>query len=312
MSDLKKTRILKLPNCIEELRIALLHASLLAESFYRSSSYKVWQKKGQGPCTSADLAVSQLLETQLSALLPDTAWLSEEGHDSKERLEREYVWIVDPIDGTRDFIQASPEFAVSAALAQNGRPILGGVALPAKQELILGQLGHDLEYWSYDCPISLRPQELEKLSSKELDRQILPQIKWQKKSVKSSNCTRLEEARLLVSRTEWKKGKLGIIQRELSCIPESSIARKLALLAVGQADGVISVYPKHEWDIAAGVLLLSCKSGYGAIELKGFQEHSFNSAETLSYGLAAGPLVLLQQFQAYWKEKNLKVFLKWT
>ena len=302
----------KLPDYIEKLRVPLLHAGLLAESFYRSSSYEVWQKKGQGPCSSADLAVNQLLEAELSALLPESGWLSEESPDSKQRLDRECVWIVDPIDGTRDFIQGSPEFSVSAALVQNGLPVLGGVALPARQELILGQLGYGLEYWGYDCPRALEPQQIEKLSLQEFKRQVLPQITWQKKTIASSQCMRLEDARLLVSRTEWKNGKLGIIRRELSCIPESSIARKLALLAVGEADGVISVFPKHEWDIAAGVALLLCKSDYGAIELTDFREHKFNSAQTLSYGLAAGPLTLLEQFQAYWKGKDLKVFLKWT
>lgn len=92
---------------------------------------KTWSKAGGSPVTEADIGVDTFLNVRLSALLPDAAWLSEETADDTIRLSRRFVWVVDPIDGTRAFMSGSPDWAVCAALLDEGRPILGVVHAPA-------------------------------------------------------------------------------------------------------------------------------------------------------------------------------------
>ncbi|PZR90515.1 MAG: 3'(2'),5'-bisphosphate nucleotidase CysQ [Stutzerimonas stutzeri] len=92
---------------------------------------KTWSKAGGSPVTEADIGVDTFLNMRLSALLPEAAWLSEETADDTIRLSRRFVWVVDPIDGTRAFMSGSPDWAVCVALLDEGRPILGVVHAPA-------------------------------------------------------------------------------------------------------------------------------------------------------------------------------------
>jgi myo-inositol-1(or 4)-monophosphatase len=85
--------------------------------------------------TEADIAVDTYLNEQLSALLPDAAWLSEETKDEPSRLGNRQVWIVDPIDGTRAFAAGHPDWSVSIALVRDGRPVLGIVHAPVHDRL---------------------------------------------------------------------------------------------------------------------------------------------------------------------------------
>jgi myo-inositol-1(or 4)-monophosphatase len=92
---------------------------------------KTWSKAGGSPVTEADIGVDTFLNMRLSALLPEAAWLSEETADDTIRLSRRFVWVVDPIDGTRAFMSGSPDWAVCVALLDEGRPVLGVVHAPA-------------------------------------------------------------------------------------------------------------------------------------------------------------------------------------
>lgn len=92
---------------------------------------KTWSKAGGSPVTEADIGVDTFLNVRLSALLPDAAWLSEETADDTIRLSRRFVWVVDPIDGTRAFMSGSPDWAVCVALLDEGKPVLGVVHAPA-------------------------------------------------------------------------------------------------------------------------------------------------------------------------------------
>lgn len=92
---------------------------------------KTWSKAGGSPVTEADIGVDTFLNVRLSALLPEAAWLSEETADDTIRLSRRFVWVVDPIDGTRAFMSGSPDWAVCVALLDAGRPVLGVVHAPA-------------------------------------------------------------------------------------------------------------------------------------------------------------------------------------
>jgi myo-inositol-1(or 4)-monophosphatase len=101
-------------------------------------------KSGGDPLTEADLAVDRILRSTLPA--DDEGWLSEETLDSLDRLSRRRVWIVDPIDGTREFIDGIPEWCVSIGLIEDGRPVAGGIHNPATGERVIGAVGCGLEY----------------------------------------------------------------------------------------------------------------------------------------------------------------------
>lgn len=111
-----------------------LEAGTIAMDLFRlgsATAARTWSKSGGSPVTEADIGVDTFLRIRLSELLPEAAWLSEETVDDAQRLSHRYVWVVDPIDGTRAFMQGSPDWAVCVALLDQGAPILGIVHAPA-------------------------------------------------------------------------------------------------------------------------------------------------------------------------------------
>jgi len=117
---------------------AVREAGALALKSFKAP-VKSWFKHGGSPVSEADLAVDALLRERLAA--PGLAWLSEESEDDPARLAAERVWIVDPIDGTRAFLAGLPDWSVSVALTQAGRPIVGAVFAPVTDELFLATAG---------------------------------------------------------------------------------------------------------------------------------------------------------------------------
>ena len=87
-------------------------------------------KEHGDPVTEADTAIDAVLERLLPR--PGEGWLSEETADSRDRLNRERVWIVDPLDGTKEFVAGIPEWSVSVGLVEGGRPVAGGVLIPGR------------------------------------------------------------------------------------------------------------------------------------------------------------------------------------
>jgi myo-inositol-1(or 4)-monophosphatase len=98
---------------------------------------KTWTKGHDSPVSEVDIAVDALLKERLTAIMPDTGWLSEETEDDPARLVAHRVWIVDPIDGTRAFIAGRPDWTISVALVEGGRPIVAALHAPASEELFL-------------------------------------------------------------------------------------------------------------------------------------------------------------------------------
>jgi myo-inositol-1(or 4)-monophosphatase len=102
---------------------------------------KRWMKAGSSPVSEADIAVDRFLATRLPPLVPEAGWLSEETEDNPVRLNVRKVWVVDPIDGTRAFLDNRPDWTVSIALVEDGRPSIAALYAPITDEMFLATLG---------------------------------------------------------------------------------------------------------------------------------------------------------------------------
>lgn len=277
------------PSSMTDLRDAMIKASLEAERLFHSGEFTVSRKEDNSPLTEADLFVDQFLKERLSEIDPGSGWLSEETVDDASRLEKERVWIVDPIDGTREFTSEIPEFSISAGLSRNGIPVYGTVALPGERRLIYG--GQD--------------QPIRSVRYRFSDDKDWPSL--QMEEPKTSTRKELSGSRVMVSRSEWGKGKYEKLIGDFDFEPTGSIARKLALLAVGEADMVVSLTPKNEWDICGGTALIRSIPDYSILELKTGENVKFNSKKVLSTGLVAGPTGLVEQFLEYIRSKKISI-----
>ena len=228
-------------------------AGELIKSYYHSA-YKAWDKKPDNPVTTADLAADQLLRERLTAATPDYGWLSEETRDTLERLEKRCVWVVDPLDGTKEFIEGLDEFAVSVALVQDGQPLLGVIHNPATGETIAGIVGQGITYNGKTAGVM-------------------------------SGRVEAHGARVLASNTEVRRGMWNPYLDVFDVQEVGSAAYKLGRVAAGFGDAYISLNPKHEWDICAGVAL-TLAAGGRATDLSG-RPFRFNRADVLVNGVVA-------------------------
>jgi myo-inositol-1(or 4)-monophosphatase len=186
-------------------------------------------KVGHDPVTEADRAVDDALRKLL--LREGEGWLSEETVDDFSRLDKPRVWVVDPLDGTREFVQGIPEFCVSIAMVENGIPVAGGICNPATDELILG---------SRDTGVT-----------------------YNGKPARPSQRRDLHGALLLASRSEVKRGEWKQFESAaFKTRPMGSVAYKLGLVSAGRADITFTLVPKHEWDVAAGAALVLSAGGF--------------------------------------------------
>ena len=186
-------------------------------------------KAGHDPVTEADVAVDAVLRQEL--LREGEGWLSEESVDDFSRLEMNRVWIIDPLDGTREFIAGIPEFCVSVAMVEDGIPVAGGICNPATNEIFLGSLDSGVTYNG--------------------------------KPSRASQRTSLEGAVILASRSETKRGEWKRFEKTSAKVrPMGSVAYKLALVSAGLADITFTLTPKHDWDIAGGAALVTSAGGF--------------------------------------------------
>jgi fructose-1,6-bisphosphatase/inositol monophosphatase family enzyme len=133
----------------DQLARAVREAGDLALTTF-NASLKHWIKGKDSPVSEADIAVDNLLRERLLAIVPDAGWLSEETEDDPARLSRRQVWVVDPIDGTRAYIAGLVDWTISAALVEDGRPIVAAVRPGGKRVLQCDRRrGRDLQ-WATD------------------------------------------------------------------------------------------------------------------------------------------------------------------
>src|SRR5580700_3617679 len=206
-----------------------LEAARVVFSGFTPGDGQAEYKAGHDPVTEADKAVDAALRQEL--LREGEGWLSEESADDLSRLEKSRVWIVDPLDGTREFIAGISEFCVSVAMVEAGIPVAGGICNPATGELFLGSLEAGLTYNG--------------------------------KPARASQRTSLQGALVLASRSEIKRGEWKRFEKAAVKVrPMGSVAYKLALVSAGLADLTFTLTPKHEWDIAAGAALVESGGGF--------------------------------------------------
>jgi len=217
-------------------------------------------KSGGDPVTECDRIANRTLRDVL--LQEGEGWLSEENIDDLSRLERDRVWIVDPIDGTREFISGIPEWCISVGYVEGGQAVAGGVCNPTTGEIFLGAVGAGVRLNGNSVCVSRR--------------QCLP------------------GALVLASRSEVGRGEWDSFKdAPFVTRPMGSVAYKLALVASGRADATWTRCTKHEWDIAAGTALVEAAGGI----VRNFDgsEIRFNNHLPLFSGLlACGPQLDLE------------------
>src|SRR5437879_9804988 len=121
-----------------------LEASRAVFARFTPGAIETEYKIGHDPVTEADRALDAVLRKEL--LRDGEGWLSEESVDDPVRLQRSRVWVVDPLDGTREFVKGIPEFCVSIGFVENGRPVAGGIYNPATSEIIIGAIDAGVFY----------------------------------------------------------------------------------------------------------------------------------------------------------------------
>lgn len=242
---------------------AALEAGKIIHSFFHNE-YEVKMKGKGNPVTEADIAADDILKKMLTTEFPNYGWLSEETRDSPERLSKERVWVVDPLDGTKEFVEGVPNFAISIGLVENGIPILGVILNPITNDLYTAVKGMGM--------------------------------RLNGKATTICQNKNLNEINILNSRSETKRGLWEPYKNNFKeLIPFGSIALKLAMVAANQADFVGSLQPKNEWDICAGHCLIN-EAGGKMLTTKS-KEITYNKANTLTTpGLIAGNSYAINNF----------------
>lgn len=232
-----------------------------------------WDKPdGAGPVTEADLAVNRMLEETLRTARPEYGWLSEESEDDPSRLDRDFVFIVDPIDGTRSFANGSDTWAHSLAVARRGTVVAGVVFLPARDMLYSAAVGRGA---------FLNDER-----------------------IRASARAHLSGAEILATRpnldpSHWPRGV-----PEIKRAHRPSLAYRMALVAQGRYDAMLTFRPSWEWDIAAGDLILR---EAGAVCTDKIGRHlCFNNAHpTVNGVVAAGEALHKQVLDALRPDRRL-------
>lgn len=182
-----------------------------------------WQKDAGSPVSEADIAADNLLRERLMALAPSYGWLSEETADQPDRLLRKRIWVVDPIDGTRAYLANLPDWSVSAALVENGRPLAAALYVPVSDEMFIAS----------------------------------------KKSGTTQNGKRVRANAIRSPRGARMAGNKRRVDQliragiAIEAAPKiHSLALRIARVATGELDAALATGSSHDWDLAAADLLV--------------------------------------------------------
>jgi myo-inositol-1(or 4)-monophosphatase len=218
------------------------------------TDFERWEKAPGNPVCQVDLDVDALLRERLSALAPDAGWLSEETVDDAVRLNHRRVWVVDPIDGTRDYIRGREGWAVSIALVDGEQPVAAVLDAPARGEVWRAETGKGA---------TLNGQPI------------------------------MHSGRDIFTGARTPTDALPRIDADLVAVEKpNSIALRIAMVAAGEADLIATIRWGNEWDIAAAVLIAR-ESGCAVTDALG-RKLRFNTPRAEAFGvLATAPAIHL-------------------
>ena len=211
----------------ELLKSTVREAGALALSLFRTD-LKNWTKGGSSPVSEADIAVNDLLESRLRAATPDYGWLSEESADDDTRLGKSFVWIVDPIDGTRGYLAGREDWCVSVALVDDVAPVLAAVFAPVSDEFFFAARGQGA---------TRNGAPLHATGGIALD------------------FSRLAGPKPLVERLRQSPGEISLHPRI------GSLALRLCRVAQGNLDAAFAGGNSRDWDLAAADLIVQEADG---------------------------------------------------
>jgi myo-inositol-1(or 4)-monophosphatase len=227
--------------------------------------YDIHEKSKNNPVTSADLGANRKIREIILGRFPDDGWLSEEDKDSAQRLNVSRVWVIDPIDGTKEFIEGVPQFAVSIGFVVAGRPQVAVVFNPAEDRLYRAAAGQGAYLNNQPIHVTRR--------------------------------NNVDGARLLVSRSEPRRKFQAFVDR-CEIKPVGSIAFRLAKVAGGDGDATLTFRSIREWDICAGVLMVE-EAGGKVVDGNG-KTLLFNRQEARHHGVIAANEPLADSLQGLW------------
>lgn len=227
-------------------------AGEIAREAFEANNAKVWNKEKNHPVTDADIAVNDFLYKELMSARPGYGWLSEETKDDHSRHSCPRTFVVDPIDGTRAFIDRTPNFVVSVAIIEDGESIVGAVFNPLLNELYTAHKNGGAMLNSKTIACSLRKN--------------------------------LEGAEMIGYPRKFRR--LGF--PDMNVRVANSMAYRIVLVASGEADCTVSFTPKSDWDVAAAALIAT-EAGAKMTNLRG-EDPSFDKEGTSGFGvICAGP-----------------------
>lgn len=240
----------------KELEVALEAVRLANKiilDIYHSEDFKTEIKDDNSPVTQADLKADEIIRKTLHEKFLDYGILSEELIDDKERLKKDYVWIIDPIDGTKDFIAKTDEFTVNIGLIYNHEVILGVIGVPAKNEIYYAVKNQG----SY----LLKENKLTRLYTSKVDDNLIQM-----------------HSRFHFSQ---KEKEYFDSHNKITQLKEAGSAYKACLIASGKAH----IYLKNskgtkEWDVAPSSILVKEAGGFFGLpngkEMKFNRENVYN------------------------------------
>ncbi len=247
------------PEDVRRIHDGLLAAAAAIEPFTPGAVAFDVKAVRDDPVTDADRAADAVLRE----ILPRAGegWLSEESVDDRARLECDRVWVVDPIDGTREFIQGIPEWCISIGLLEGGMPVAGGILNPATGQLVLG---------SVEDGVTLDGSPV-RVVDPEPSGDVPITVLASRSEIRRGEWDRFEETPVVVK-------------------PCGSVAYKLGLVAAGLVEATWTVVGKSEWDVVGGTALV--RAAGGVVTLLDGTSPVFNQESPVfpNY-LAAGPRV---------------------
>jgi len=246
---------------------AVLEAGRIAMGYF--GHHPEWHRKAdRSPVSEADLAVDGALRDMLRAARPEYGWLSEETADGEERLSRRRVWVLDPVDGTSGFLRGDPDWCVSLALVEDGRPVIGIIHAPARGRTWAAMAGRGAT----------------------LDG----------RSIRVGDARTLEGARIIGPRSIYDRRMWGRPWPEVTVTKLPSLALRLAHVASAEADGMLAPGCKCDWDVAAGDLIV--REAGGIVTDAHGETIVYNRRETRPFGVVAANPALHAQIMEYLRD----------